>query len=216
MAMTKYSIDSVEIIKHYFPLLTPKQVMRFGQLQLLYNHWNTKVNLISRKDIAYLYQHHVLHCLAIAKLVSFCDHTKVLDAGTGGGFPGVPLAIMFPRVHFHLVDSIQKKITALQEIVVALGLDNVTVSCIRVEKLQDQYDFIVGRAVTDLALWYNWIKHNISNRHINTLANGILYLKGDDFTPLPLSVDRYVIQMFFKEPFFNKKYIIHGYVTNAC
>ena len=203
--------DSVDVITRYFPDLTSWQVEIFKQLQPLYGDWNNKINLISRKDIQYLYQHHVLHCLSIAKIVTFRDGTKVLDAGTGGGFPGLPLAIMFPYVCFHLVDSKFKKIMALQAIVEALALKNVQTSCMRVEHVKQKYDFVVGRAVADLGVWYHLVKDKLSDDQFNNIANGILYLRGNLPCKLPLSVDRYAISTFFKEDFFKDKFIIHGY-----
>jgi 16S rRNA (guanine527-N7)-methyltransferase len=153
----------------------------------------------------------VLHSLAIANVISFCDQTKILDFGTGGGFPGIPLAIIFPEVTFHLVDSIEKKIKAVQAIVTALELKNVTVSCVRGEDLEEQYDFVVGRAVTNLALFYSWVKNKIAKTQKNSLKNGILYLKGGETLTLPLSMHAYSLQTFFTEPFFQEKYLVHGY-----
>jgi 16S rRNA (guanine527-N7)-methyltransferase len=143
-----------------------------------------------------------LHSLAIAKVTTFCTHTKILDFGTGGGFPGIPLAIIFPEVNFHLVDAIAKKIKVVQEIVTTLGLKNITVSCVRGEALKGQYDFIVGRAVTNLALFYHWIKNKIAKEQKNSLYNGLLYLKGQPSEILPLSMQLYPLRSFFKGPFF--------------
>ncbi|MGI2298404.1 16S rRNA (guanine(527)-N(7))-methyltransferase RsmG [Candidatus Cardinium hertigii] len=169
---------TASIVSDYFPQLTPNQIALFNRLEAIYGHWNTKINLISRKDIAHLYLHHVLHGLAIAKVITFRVHTKILDFGTGGGFPGIPLAIMFPEVNFHLVDATAKKIKAVQAIVTTLGLKNITVDWGRGEDLKGVYDFVIGRGVAPLALFYDWVKDKIAKENKNSLYNGILYLKG--------------------------------------
>ncbi|WP_339044039.1 16S rRNA (guanine(527)-N(7))-methyltransferase RsmG [Cardinium endosymbiont of Tipula unca] len=205
------SLDPASVVCSYFKELSNTQIALFRSLGDLYLLWNAKINLISRKDIENLYLHHVLHSLAIAKATTFCAHTRILDLGTGGGFPGIPLAIMFPKVHFHLVDSIGKKIKAVHEIVATLGLNNVMVSCIRGEEIQGQYDFVVGRAVASLGLFYSWVKDKIAKEQKNSLQNGILYLKGDEALVLPLSIHSYPLQSYFKEPFFKDKCLVHGY-----
>ncbi|AXI24384.1 16S rRNA (guanine(527)-N(7))-methyltransferase RsmG [Cardinium endosymbiont of Sogatella furcifera] len=199
------------MVSHYFPELSPAQITLFGRLGDIYTHWNGKLNLISRKDIAHLYFHHVLHSLAIAQVTTFVAHTKILDVGTGGGFPGIPLAILFPEVHFHLVDATAKKIEAVAAIVATLGLKNVSVDWARAETLTGQYDFIVGRGVTNLPLLYSWVKDKIAKERKNKLPNGILYLKGAPFEPLPLVVDLYPLQHYFTQPFFKEKYLVHAY-----
>lgn len=148
----------MEIIQKYFPALTPKQNEQFKLLQNLYNDWNSKINVISRKDIDHLYERHILHSLAIAKIISFTPNTSILDVGTGGGFPGIPLAILFPDCHFHLVDSIAKKIKVVNEIAHAIELKNIHAEKIRAEKIKSTYDFVVSRAVTSLPVFYNWVK----------------------------------------------------------
>lgn len=212
------SLDAASIVCSYFKELSDTQIALFRSLGNLYILWNAKINLISRKDIENLYFHHVLHSLAIAKATTFCENTRILDLGTGGGFPGIPLAIMFPKVHFHLVDSVGKKIKAVREIVATLGLNNVMVSCVRGEEIQGQYDFVVGRAVANLALFYSWAKDKIAKAQKNSLHNGILYLKGHETLVLPLSIDSYPLQHYFKEPFFKEKYLVHGYekVATPC
>ncbi|MCT4696957.1 MAG: 16S rRNA (guanine(527)-N(7))-methyltransferase RsmG [Candidatus Cardinium sp.] len=199
------------VVSHYFPELSPAQITLFCRLGDIYTHWNSKLNLISRKDIAHLYLHHILHSLAIAQVTIFVAHTKILDVGTGGGFPGIPLAILFPEVHFHLVDATAKKIEAVVAIVAALGLKNVSVDWARAEALTGQYDFIVGRGVANLLLLYSWVKDKIAEARKNKLHNGILYLKGAPFEPLPLVVDLYPLQRYFTQPFFKEKYLVHAY-----
>lgn len=205
------NLHAAAILSHYFPELSPAQIALFNRLGAMYAYWNANINLISRKDIDHLYLHHVLHSLAIAKVTTFSAHTKILDFGTGGGFPGIPLAIIFPEVAFHLVDATAKKIKVVQEIVTTLGLNNVTVSWARGETLKGQYDFIVGRGVTNLALFYSWVKDKIAKERKNSLYNGILYLKGAPFETLPLSLDLYPLQRYFTEPFFKEKYLVHAY-----
>ncbi len=205
----------MEIIRKYFPGLTKKQEQQFEQLFPLYIDWNSKINVISRKDTDHLYERHVLHSLSIAKIVQFKKNTYILDAGTGGGFPGIPLAIYFPEVQFFLVDSIGKKITVINEIVRALGLSNITAEKTRVETIDNKFDFIISRAVTALPVFTKWVFPLISDYHRNSLSNGILYLKGGDFSgelnKLNYSSNVYAINQFFDEPFFETKYIIHIY-----
>src|SRR6202012_5306310 len=169
-----------DIILKYFPNITQKQREQFGQLPELYNFWNDQINVISRKDIDQLYERHVLHSLGIAKVMEFLPGESVLDVGTGGGFPGIPLAIMFPETQFFLVDSIGKKIKVVQEVAKALGLKNVRAAHIRAEQVNEKFDFIISRAVTRLNEFYPWIKNKFSKTSKNALPNGILYLKGGD------------------------------------
>ena len=170
----------MELIHHYFKNLTPTQVAQFEALASLYNDWNLKINVVSRKDIDELYLRHVLHSLGIARVQSFEDGSRILDVGTGGGFPGIPLAILFPEVQFHLVDSIGKKIKVVEEVVQGLELKNVKASNARVESIGGEYDFIVSRAVAQMETFVFWVKGKIAKKSKHELKNGILYLKGGD------------------------------------
>jgi len=203
----------MEIIQKYFPALTQKQNEQFKLLQNLYKDWNSKINVISRKDIEHLYERHILHSLAIAKIISFKPNTCILDVGTGGGFPGIPLAILFPDCHFHLVDSIAKKIKVVREIAHAVELKNIHAEKIRAEKIKSTYDFVVSRAVTSLPVFYNWIKGTINRNSENELNNGIIYLKGGDLTEeikqFKPSIQVFTIGQFFEEPFFETKKIVY-------
>jgi len=202
-----------DLIFRYFTQLTESQKKQFKKLSALYTFWNSQINLISRKDIGQLYLRHVLHALSIAKVISFKADTKILDVGTGGGFPGIPLAILFPKANFHLIDSIGKKIKAVQQIAEALALPNVYTSSVRAEAIHESYDFILGKAVTDLPTFYGWVKDKVRKKPNHTLANGILYLKGGDFldelTTVPLKHHVYPIKNFFNEPFFDTKKLVH-------
>ena len=200
----------VEIIFDHFQDLSIIQQEQFRQLGIIYQEWNAKLNLVSRKDLPNLYLRHVLHALSIAKLVQFKAGTQVLDVGTGGGFPGIPLAIFFPQAQFHLVDSIAKKMHAVQVIVEVLGLKNVKTQVVRAEHLAEKYDFILGRAVTDLALFYNWVKDKIVAISMHTIENGILYLKGGD-DPIQIKQPYHIYKLndFLKDPFFETKQLIH-------
>ncbi len=206
-------MQGAEIIFHYFPALTPKQKEQFIQLETVYKEWNEKINVISRKDIEQLYLHHVLHSLGIAKIISFADNTQVLDVGTGGGFPGIPLAILFPKAHFHLVDSIGKKITVVKEVVAALGLQNVTAQQIRAEELTNTFDFVVSRAVTELTPFVVWVRKSFSPKSFNNIQNGIFYLKGGDLTqelkPFGNKVRINELKEHFTEEFFETKKVIY-------
>ena len=207
----------MEIILKYFPNLTPDQISKFQQLNELYHDWNAKINVISRKDIDNLYEHHVLHSLAIAELIRFKPGTKVMDLGTGGGFPGIPLAIMFPETSFHLVDSIGKKIRVCQEVANALSLQNVTTQWCRAEEIKDKYHFVVSRAVMPLVDLVKIIKKNISTEQINALPNGIICLKGGELEketlPLKNQTEIYPLTDYFEEPFFETKKIVY---TQLC
>ena len=203
----------MDIVEKYFTGLSDKQVEQFRQLEGLYREWNEKINVISRKDIDALSVHHVLHSLAIAKVISFKGGTKVLDVGTGGGFPGIPLAIMFPEVDFFLVDSIGKKIKVVEGVAGALGLKNVTARQVRVETMKEKFDFIVSRAVTAFPAFVSLTRHRIRESSFNDLANGILYLKGGDFEEeikdFRNRVSIYNIPDFFEEEFFETKKLIY-------
>jgi len=170
----------LELILKYFNQFTPQQINQFEQLKDLYAHWNQQINVISRKDIDLLYERHVLHSLGISKVINFKDGSEILDVGTGGGFPGIPLAIAYPNCKFLLVDSIGKKIKVVNEIANALQLKNVTAIHARAEDVKEKFDFIVSRAVTEFPVFYNWVKNKIKKENNNKLNNGILYLKGGD------------------------------------
>lgn len=206
-------MDSVTLIQKYFPELTSEQIEQFGRLRELYELWNSQINVISRKDMEHLYEKHVLHSLGIAKVCSFVDDTEILDVGTGGGFPGIPLAIMFPNVKFHLVDSIGKKIKVVNEVAAALGLKNVKAEHERAEKIQGTYDFVVSRAVTRMAPFMGWIQNKINRNHFNPLDNGVLYLKGGDLEEELSEIKRkyklYNLPDFFEEEFFDTKKVVY-------
>jgi len=201
------------VIQTYFPDLTEKQIRQFAMLPDLYADWNEKINVISRKDIENINEKHVLHSLAIAKIIPFNAGTKILDVGTGGGFPGIPLAILFPDCEFHLVDSIAKKIKVVSEISKTLGLTNVKAEQARAETLKGKYDFVVSRAVTAFPEFLNWVKKNISNENRNQLPNGILYLKGGDLSEELRNFKRQItlfeISKFFAENFFETKKVVY-------
>ncbi len=203
----------MQLIKKYFPELNQKQIVAFEKLGSLYSEWNSQINVISRQDIENLYLHHVLHSLSIAKIIQFNAGTQILDVGTGGGFPGIPLAIIFPEVEFHLIDSIGKKITVVNEVAKAVGLNNVKGEQIRVESLKKRYDFIISRAVTRFDKFRIITRKNIHGKQNNSLKNGILYLKGGDFTDelkgIKKQISIYNICDFFNEPFFETKKIVH-------
>jgi 16S rRNA (guanine527-N7)-methyltransferase len=203
-----------ELIFHYYPRLSEHQKQQFCQLKELYTSWNVQINVISRKDMDSLYLHHILHSLAIAKVITFLPGEKVLDVGTGGGFPGIPLAILFPQTHFHLVDSIGKKIKVVGEVATAIGLKNVEVSHARAEHIADRFDFVVSRAVTKLKDFYPWVHRKFNKESKNALPNGVLYLKGGDLgEELRESGLRDIIQVpirdYFSEDFFETKYVIY-------
>lgn len=203
----------MELIKKYFPQLTEDQLQKFEQLGPLYQEWNEKINVISRKDMDNFYERHVLHSLAIAKAMRFQPGTTILDVGTGGGFPGIPLAILYPDSEFHLVDSIGKKIKVVDEVSQALGLKNVRTTHGRVEKVKEKYDFIVSRAVTKMPVFISWIRNKIKTEQINALPNGILYLKGGDLReemkPIKSYYEFYDISDFYEEEFFDTKKVVY-------
>ncbi|MBA4152999.1 16S rRNA (guanine(527)-N(7))-methyltransferase RsmG [Flavobacterium sp.] len=200
-----------EIIK-YFPNLSENQLLRFKKLEELYHDWNAKINVISRKDIDELYIKHVLHSLGIAKVMEFQPKTTVLDVGTGGGFPGIPLAILFPETRFYLIDVIAKKIKVVNEVAIALGLENVKAEQIRAENVKGDFDFIVSRAVTNMPDFVSWINDKIKKQQKHELKNGVLYLKGGDLTEelkdFPKAT-QYNLSDYFSEDFFETKKVVH-------
>ena len=208
----------IEILTKYFPDLTDQQLDQFGRLGNLYEEWNSQINVISRKDIEQLYERHVLHSLAIAKVIRFKPGTTILDVGTGGGFPGIPLAILFPETSFMLIDSIGKKIKVVNEVVSALNLGNVTPQHIRVEEVKQKFDFVVSRAVTAFPCFVSMVRTKVSSQCNNDLPNGILYLKGGDFEeeiePFRKQIQVYELQSFFQEEFFETKRLIHMTLKN--
>ena len=203
----------VELIYKYFPQLTERQKEQFAALLSLYQDWNAKINVISRKDMDNFYEHHVLHSLAIAKVQPFKTMAEILDVGTGGGFPGIPLAIMFPDAKFYLVDSIGKKIKVVQDVAQQLQLQNVRAEQIRAEQVQGDFDFVVSRAVTDLSQFSQWVRGKVSDIQYHHLRNGILYLKGGDLdaelAPFKKKVRTWDISDFFAEEYFQTKKVIH-------
>lgn len=204
---------AVDIIFQYFPHLTGTQKKQFGLLFDLYKGWNDKINVVSRKDIDNLYINHVLHSLGIAKVITFAPKARVLDVGTGGGFPGIPLAILFPETQFHLVDSIGKKITVVRAVAEGLDLRNVKGEQIRAEQITGEYDFIVSRAVTRLKEFYGWINHKVKKESVHELKNGILYLKGGDLDEELAEVKKpcqlFNLSDYFSEEFFETKKVVH-------
>ena len=203
----------VELIYKYFPQLTERQKEQFAALLSLYQDWNANINVISRKDMDNFYEHHVLHSLAIATVQPFKTMAEILDVGTGGGFPGIPLAIMFPDAKFYLVDSIGKKIKVVQDVAQQLQLQNVRAEQIRAEQVQGDFDFIVSRAVTDLSQFSQWVRGKVSDIQYHHLRNGILYLKGGDLdaelAPFKKKVRTWDISDFFAEEYFQTKKVIH-------
>jgi len=202
----------VDIIQKYFPDLSEIQLQQFKALGPLYQEWNAKINVISRKDIEELYLKHILHSLGIAKVIQFQDDTSILDVGTGGGFPGIPLAILFPNCQFHLIDSINKKLKVINAVSEKIGLKNVETTHTRVEVLDKKYDFIVSRAVTAMPQFKKWVNGKIKKEQINAFKNGILYLKGGNLTDELKdfkSVKAYLLSDYFEEDFFKTKKVIY-------
>ncbi len=201
------------MVEKYFPELTSYQLSQFNQLPELYSFWNNQINVISRKDIDFIFERHILHSLGIAKIISFLEGERVMDVGTGGGFPGIPLAIMFPATQFLLVDSIGKKIKVVNEVAKVIGLDNVTTTHQRAEEIDGKFDFVVSRAVTQLKDFYPWVKDKFNKTSRNIMPNGIVYLKGGDLAneiaESKLSVKQFYLNQYFDEPFFETKQVIY-------
>lgn len=206
-------MNNTSLITKYFPDLTQDQIEKFDQLGDLYQHWNEQINVISRKDTENFYERHVLHSLAIANVISFKDETKILDIGTGGGFPGIPLAILFPNCQFLLVDSIGKKIKVVKEVAEALELKNIRGTHERAENINEQFDFIVSRAVTAMPKFLNWTKGKFLKENKNDFKNGIFYLKGGDLTeemaPVKKAIQIFDIKDTFSEEFFETKKVVY-------
>ena len=209
----QYKMNGVELIYKHFPELTEKQKEQFSQLKEIYSYWNEQINVISRKDLDQFYERHVLHSLAIAKVQSFKDGTRILDIGTGGGFPGVPLAILFPNCDFVLVDSIGKKIKVVNEVCESLNITNIITHHSRAEDIKEQFDFIVSRAVTAMPVFLKWVKGKFLVKNNNKLRNGILYLKGGDLTeemkPIKQKIKYHDISRFFDYDFFETKKVVY-------
>lgn len=203
----------MELILKYFPNLTDDQQAKFRALDALYHDWNAKINVISRKDIDNLYEHHILHSLGIAEVIRFRPGTKVMDLGTGGGFPGIPLAILFPETKFHLVDSIGKKIKVCQAVADALGLENVTTQWGRAEEVKDKYHFVVSRAVMPLVDLVKIVRNKIDHTPLNALPSGLICLKGGELEhetlPMKSHTDITALSDYFKEEFFETKKVVY-------
>ena len=210
--------NGIPITQKYLTNLTGLQVEQFAQLEALYNDWNAKINVISRKDIQNLYEHHVLHSLGIAKVVNFRDETTVMDLGTGGGFPGIPLAILFPHVQFHLVDSVGKKVKVANEVATAIGLKNVKFSHARAEEIKEQYDFVVTRAVMPMVDLVKVARKNIKKEQHNAVPNGIIALKGGELNGEIASMKNiatvWELSDFFDEEYFKTKKVVHVTIVN--
>ena len=202
---------SVSLILKYFPEITDEQKQQFEKLEQLYTEWNEKINVISRKDMDGLYEKHILHSLGIAKVMPFADGTKVLDVGTGGGFPGIPLAILFPEVSFTLIDSIGKKIKVVEAVSEGLGLKNVTAVHGRAEKLKEKFHFVVSRAVTQMPEFLRWLKGKFEKEQFNEKHNGVLYLKGGDLAVelAGLRCEIFQLKNYFEEEFFDTKKVVY-------
>ena len=207
-------MDSIALIENYFDNLSEEQREQFAKLGEVYAEWNSKINVISRKDMEHIYLHHILHSLAIAKVCQFADGAEVLDVGCGGGFPSVPLAILFPKVKFTSCDSIGKKIRVVEGVCEAVGIKNIRTVNGRVEQLKQQFDYIVSRAVTDMPTFVGWVKGMVRKGQKGSLPNGILYLKGGDLTEelkaSRRSWERHYISEFFEEEFFETKQVVYS------
>lgn len=205
----------MDIVYKYFDSFSEKQKEQFSELQLLYEEWNQKINVISRKDIENLFERHVLHSLAISKFIQFKPGTKIIDLGTGGGFPGVPLAISFPDCEFHLVDSIRKKLTVVEEVSSAIGIENVRVSHSRVEDLKEHTDFVICRAVAKIDKLMRWTNNLYDRKMINAIPNGLLALKGGDLKielrslPKGSYYEKTPLNQYYEEEYFKEKYLIY-------
>lgn len=202
----------MELIQKYFSNLSDTQKEQFSKIFDLYSDWNAKINVVSRKDIDELYLRHVLHSLGIAKVLQFKDGTNIMDVGTGGGFPGIPLAILYPECHFHLVDSVNKKLKVINAVAEDLGLTNIKTSHKRAEDIDERFDFIVSRAVTAMPSFVGWVKNKVNKKSKNELKNGILYLKGGDLTEELKDFPKatiYNLTDFFEEDFFETKKLVH-------
>jgi len=202
---------SLELILKYFPDITSEQKDQFAELETLYKDWNEKINVISRKDTDSLYEKHILHSLGIAKVMEFADNTKVLDIGTGGGFPGIPLAILFPNAQFTLVDSIGKKITVVKGVAESLGLKNVTAHHMRAEQLKEKFHFVVSRAVTQMPVFLTWLRGKFEKEQFNPKHNGVIYLKGGDLGEelAGLRCEIFQLKNYFEEEFFDTKKVVY-------
>lgn len=202
---------SLELILKYFPDLSETQKKQFSDLEDLYKEWNEKINVISRKDTESLYEKHILHSLGIAKVMQFADETKVLDIGTGGGFPGIPLAILFPNAKFTLVDSIGKKITVVKGVSESLGLQNITAHHMRAEQLKEKFHFVVSRAVTQMPVFLNWLRGKFEKEQFNTKHNGVLYLKGGDLAEelAGIRCEIFSLKNYFDGEFFDTKKVVY-------
>ena len=202
---------SLELILKYFPEITTAQKNQFAELEALYKDWNEKINVISRKDTDSLYEKHILHSLGIAKVMQFADGTKVLDIGTGGGFPGIPLAILFPNVQFTLVDSIGKKITVVKGVAESLGLKNVTAHHMRAEQLKEKFHFVVSRAVTQMPVFLTWLRGKFEKEQFNPKHNGVLYLKGGELAEelAGLKCEIFSLKNYFDGDFFDTKKVVY-------
>ncbi|NAW50317.1 16S rRNA (guanine(527)-N(7))-methyltransferase RsmG [Elizabethkingia argentiflava] len=202
---------SADIILKYFPDISDVQKEQFKKLEGVYAEWNHKINVISRKDTASLYEKHILHSLGIAKVMAFAEGTKILDIGTGGGFPGVPLAILFPQAHFTLVDSIGKKISVVNAVAEALDLKNITTYHARAEQVKEKFHFVVSRAVTQMPVFLTWLKGKFEKENFNTKHNGVLYLKGGDLAEelAGIRAEVFNLKNYFEEDFFDTKKIVY-------
>jgi 16S rRNA (guanine527-N7)-methyltransferase len=206
-------MSNIELIKSYFLNLSEQQIHQFERLKEVYTKWNDQINVISRKDMDEFIERHVLHSLAIAKVIQFSDNSRILDVGTGGGFPGVPLAILFPKCHFTLVDSIGKKIKVVSEVCDEIGITNVKTYHMRAENVENTFDFVVSRAVTAMPVFIKWIQNKFNKQNQNSLNNGVLYLKGGDLNEemkgIQLPIQYFPISDYFLEEFFETKKVVY-------